>query len=142
MTAVIDWFLPWPAQALQDVSRRFLAADSNFKIMNDTKTEDALVIFVAKCHSLVNQSCSTYMDQYRRQVHVTPKSYLSFISSYKKTYQAKMKAIEIEKRNVDLGLTKLQEAQTGVDRMKIELKVQQTNLRKAEIQAGEMLKEL
>ena len=61
-------------------------------------------------------------------MHVTPKSYLSIIASSKNMCKRKLTGFQTEKRNVDLGLDKLQEAQEGVDRTTIELKQQKIDL--------------
>jgi dynein heavy chain, axonemal len=46
----------------------------------------------------------------RRNVYVTPKSYLSFIAMYKELYDQKYKLIDVEEQNINNGLEKLAEA--------------------------------
>lgn len=75
----IDWFLPWPEEALISVSEKFL---KEFKIDNKKDVKEALIIHMGKVHKMVDEVCAIYFQQMRRHVYVTPKSYLSFISMY------------------------------------------------------------
>jgi dynein heavy chain len=87
----IDWFLPWPMAALVDVSSRFIG---QFEIECTTETKDELVLHMGAVHTMVREVAETYFHQLRRNVYVTPKSYLSFIAMYKKLYRAKWDGID------------------------------------------------
>lgn len=77
----IDWFTPWPREALHATADRFLR---EFEISCDQKTKDSLIEYVCRTHETVNQMTQTYFEKFRRRTYVTPKSYLSFVDSYKK----------------------------------------------------------
>jgi len=53
---------------------------------------------------MVAEMCSDYFQRYRRQMHVTPKSYLSFIGGYKSVYDAKRREIDQLARRMNTGL--------------------------------------
>jgi dynein heavy chain, axonemal len=80
-TCTIDWFLPWPEEALASVARNFI---SNWTIDTGGKTETIkqLEIHMGRVHQMVTEVCDIYYEKLRRQVFVTPKSYLSFIKMY------------------------------------------------------------
>lgn len=74
-------FFLFQRNALHAVAQRFL---SDFEIVADKKTHEALIEHICGVHEGVNLQTNTYFDKYRRRTYVTPKSYLSFIDNYKK----------------------------------------------------------
>ena len=135
----IDWFLPWPEEALISVSEKFL---KTFKIEHTSAVKDALIVHMGKVHNLVTEVCGIYFQQMRRYVYVTPKSYLSFINMYQDVYVKKFKGIDIEEQNINNGLDKLAEATRGIDELKISLKKEDATLKIAADQTALLLAEL
>jgi len=78
----------------------------------------------------------------RRNVYVTPKSYLSFIAMYKELYGQKYKLIDVEEQNINNGLEKLAEATQGVEELKVDLKKEDAKLKDASEATDKLLKEL
>jgi len=115
----IDWFLPWPQQALEKVANAFLS-DFPVKVDND-KVKLALVNCIASTHLIVTEECAKYFTQFRRNVYVTPKSYLSFIDAYKQVYSKKFGQINEDAEKITNGLLKLKEAEADVAIMQVEL---------------------
>lgn len=135
----IDWFLPWPEEALISVSEKFL---KSFPIENTQTVKDALIVHMGKVHNMVTEVCQLYFQQMRRYVYVTPKSYLSFIAMYQDVYVKKFKGIDIEEQNINNGLDKLAEATRGIDKLKIDLKKEDATLKIAADQTAALLGEL
>jgi len=135
----IDWFLPWPEEALISVSEKFL---KEFTIDNSQSVKDALIVHMGRVHQMVNEVCGIYYQQMRRHVYVTPKSYLSFINMYKAEYVKKFKGIDDEAQNINNGLEKLAEATRGIDELKIALKKEDATLKVAADQTAALLAEL
>ena len=139
----IDWFLPWSQSALLAVATRFVSEDKDgFKVECDAKVEKKLVVHIATVHDLVTDACDEYFQKYRRNVFVTPKSYLAYIKSYKATYKSKLEQISIQQRNVETGLKKLKEAEVDVVRLQEVLAQQNIELGVAEKAATAMLAKL
>ena len=135
----IDWFLPWPEEALISVSTKFLA---EIEIDTPAATKEQLTIHMGKVHKMVDGVCTEYFQQMRRHVYVTPKSYLSFIQAYHELYNTKYKAIDKEEQNINRGLFKLAEATEDVEAMKIVLKEENAKLDAATEATNKLLKEL
>jgi len=135
----IDWFLPWPEDALVAVSSKLLGA---FKMDAKSDTRAALQRHMGKCHDLVTEVCDIYFQRMRRHVYVTPKSYLSFIDLYKDVYTKKYNGIDVEESNIVKGLDKLTEAAEGVEVLKGELKREEVTLKAASEEVEKVLKVL
>lgn len=135
----IDWFTPWPYDALHATAQRFL---SDFEMACDEEVKANLVTYICSVHDGVNTLTNNYFEKFRRRTYVTPKSYLSFIDSYKKVYtQEHFKINELAER-IRGGLQKLKDAGTQVSEMKIKLIDKERDLVVAQQKAAEMLKEI
>ena len=77
-STVIDWFMPWPKQALHAVGKAFLTEVSLVPEGN----RDQVVEHVVFVHLTVSEYSHKYLEKWRRVNHVTPKNYLDFIHSY------------------------------------------------------------
>lgn len=66
--------------------------------------------------------------RFRRQTHVTPKTYLSFLDNYKVLYTEKHDGIAVLAHRMKTGLTKLVEAQASVDVLRKELEVKEKEI--------------
>jgi dynein heavy chain len=110
--AVIDWFFPWPADALQKVADYFLA-DTPLPEEHRTSVVSHLVF----THQNVTSAAQRFADELRRYYYVTPKNYLDFIDNYKTQLTVNGKLISQSTKRLEGGLTKLIEAAAAVDRM-------------------------
>ena len=97
---------------------------------------------MAQVQDSVSTACVNYFQKFRRQAHVTPKSFLSFINSYKEVYVRKEEEIGDMAERMNAGLSRLEEASQSVELLKEELNVMEKHLRKANKNAEEVLSEV
>ena len=70
----------------------------------------------------------TIFTRFRRSTHVTPKTYLSFLASYKSVFSTKADEIGRSTGRIETGLSKLEEASQTVERLKSDLAVMEREL--------------
>lgn len=139
-SCTIDWFLPWPEEALVSVSNKFLKEFKELDCPKETQRE--LERHMGKVHDLVTEVCDIYFQRMRRYVYVTPKSYLSFIDQYKQVYSTKFNEINIEEQNIRKGLERLKEAAEGVEELKVDLRKEDAKLKEKSEATDKLLKEV
>ncbi|XP_071441594.1 dynein axonemal heavy chain 10 [Hetaerina americana] len=117
---VIDWFQPWPQQALLAVARLYLA--ENVKIPENLRK--TIVSHVVHVH----QSTLNYIVQFemklRRKNYVTPKHYLDFILNYLSLLNEKDNFIVSQCERLSGGLTKIDEASVELEVLNKKLALQ------------------
>ncbi|CAH4038579.1 unnamed protein product [Pieris brassicae] len=135
----IDWFQPWPKDALVSVADHFLA---DFEIECSKEVKKELVTVLGTIQDVVSTVSTEYFQRFRRSSHVTPKSYLSFIGGYKTIYQMKQKELGDGALRMDTGLEKLREASISVEVLKKDLAVMEQDLALASEKADRVLSEV
>ena len=135
----INWFQPWPKSALVAVSSHFL---KDFSIQCNADAKQNLYKVMASVQESVSGSCSSYFERFRRSTHVTPKSFLSFLNSYKEVYAKKEIEIGDMGKRMNAGLDKLSEASQTVESMKETLAKMEKELEIANQRAERVLTEV
>ncbi|XP_067841426.1 dynein axonemal heavy chain 8-like [Heptranchias perlo] len=135
----MDWFSRWPREALVAVSNYFL---SGFYIACSDEIKKQLVETMGVFHDMVYQTCEDYFQRYRRRTHITPKSYLAFINSYKSVYTEKHVNINDLAEHMQMGLSKLLEATESVALLAKELAGKEKELAVASRNADKVLGEV
>ena len=70
-------------------------------------------------HASVTAACAEYHKRFRRNVYVTPKSYLSFLDGYRKLYSEKLAETRELASSINVGLQKMNDAKVDVACMKV-----------------------
>ena len=106
------------------------------------KISDYIMYLICIFQDKVADTCIEYFERFRRQMHVTPKSYLSFIGGYKEIYKEKYTAIGVLADRMNTGLNKLVEATESVAKLSQELVVKEKELAVASVKADKVLQEV
>jgi dynein heavy chain len=137
----IDWFLPWPEDALIDVSRGFIDVE-DFKLEASEEVKEELINHMGFVHNNVTDKCDEYYTVTKRRVYQTPKSYLFFIKEYKNSYSSKLEEITDKEARTILGLEKLIQGAKDVAEMKTQLIEKEKQLNVATVETEAMLGDL
>ena len=105
---VLDWFQPWPKDALQSVGAKFLRDIEQIPDAVRAGIEN----FMPFSFESVNKMAVRYKETDRRFVYTTPKSYLDLLKLYKALLAQKRSASSAAIARLATGLEKLRE--TGV----------------------------
>lgn len=111
----INWFHEWPREALESVSKRYLAE------MEDLPVEltESVGNFMAYVHGTVNNMSQVYLQNDKRYNYTTPKSFLELISLYGKLLAEKVFSTRDRISRYDNGLIKLAACAEQVDSLQV-----------------------
>jgi hypothetical protein len=106
------------------------------------QVKEGLTQHICEVHDVVVKTTEEYFNTYRRHVYVTPKSYLSFINSYKSVYQTKHEELKRLADSINSGLAKLLQAEEDVSKMKVALIQKEKDLAVAQEMTDVLLAEI
>ena len=86
----MDWFHPWPKDALIDVASRFL---KELEMPNEN-IRNAVTLNMTEVHVSIDEANDRFLKLERRHNATTPKSFLELIEFYKKVLTMKRKKID------------------------------------------------
>uniref|UniRef100_A0A8C0ZKV4 Dynein axonemal heavy chain 12 n=1 Tax=Cyanistes caeruleus TaxID=156563 RepID=A0A8C0ZKV4_CYACU len=130
----IDWFQPWPEDALERVASKFL------ETLQLTDTERQGVVPICKYfHTSVLSLSERFLQSLGRHNYVTPTSYLELIAAFQRLLTEKRDSVMKAKKKYVNGLDKLAFAESQVGRMKVELIELQPKLEEAKVENASMM---
>uniref|UniRef100_A0A4W6E1U6 Dynein axonemal heavy chain 12 n=1 Tax=Lates calcarifer TaxID=8187 RepID=A0A4W6E1U6_LATCA len=131
----IDWFQPWPEEALERVANSFLES------LEMSENERQQVIPICKTfHTSAKQLSQRFLSELGRHNYVTPTSYLELIAAFRLLLTQKRDTVMKAKQRYTNGLDKLAFAESQVGEMKQELVDLQPKLKQAKIDNTKMMK--
>ena len=116
---VIDWFQPWPFDALFSVGKRFMADVD----VGETKIRNVVEAFLPYSFTKVNDMANKFRLAERRHVYTTPKSFLELLKLYSSLLKRKREGADASINRLSKGLEKLRETAAAVTNIEADLKV-------------------
>ena len=131
----IDKFFDWPEVALNEVAVSFL---DEVDISGEGLKGKLAAVF-AHAHEDVLTASSKILKQLRRNIYVTPTSYLELVKSYRAMLKSKRTELGIARDRLKNGTTKLDEAKVQVEQMSVELEKKKIVVAKSQKDCEELL---
>jgi len=119
---VIDWFQPWPMDALYNVGAKFLEPVEQLGA-GDSPVRQGIMEFLPFSFEACGKVAGQFMMKERRFAYTTPKSFLELIKLYTSMVGKKVDALEDQKDRLTNGLDKLKVTTVQVAALEEELKV-------------------
>ena len=101
----IDWFFPWPEDALSAVAQHFLV-----EVQLDDEIRGSINDHVVLVHQSVQRFSSEFENIYKRKNFSTPKNYLDFIQNYMSFLKKNRIQIDKNVARLEAGLETLAKA--------------------------------
>jgi dynein heavy chain len=112
----VDWFFPWPEDALNAVASNFMGVVDLEEEQREKVTSHLVMV-----HLSVQKFSVDFKSIYKRNNYSTPKNYLDFISNYIKFLGDKRKQCDSNVMRLEGGLTTLAKAQQDTEALSKEL---------------------
>jgi dynein heavy chain len=116
---VIDWFQPWPYEALFSVGKKFMA---NVEF-SSPGIRSAVETFLPYSFTQINIMANKFKQMERRHVYTTPKSFLELLKLYSSLLETKRKEADDGIDRLANGLQKLRETAIAVTQIEADLKI-------------------
>lgn len=133
----IDWFFPWPEEALNAVASHFLQ-----NVTLDDEMLPKVTDHIVMIHLSVQKYSVDFEQVYKRKNYSTPKNYLDFIQNYMKFLTEKRKNIDSSVTRLEGGLATLAKATDDTAVLQEELAVQDADIAEKKAVVEEMIKNI
>ena len=151
----IDWFMPWPRDALMSVAQHVLkeaslqASSAEQGAASDSEGADAdsgLKARIAEVCVSMHMSMAAVSDAFyselQRRVYTTPKSYLDLLQLYLKMIQERRLLLQRKQDTLANGVSKLEETNSVVAELQEQLTANQPVLVAKSQEAVELLEQV
>ena len=113
----IDYFLPWPQDALQSVAEYFI------KEVPDLPEMNGVCSICVDMQMRTTKLSDKYKVNEKRYYYVTPTSYLVLLKNFRRLLESKRHAIDTVIHKYEVGIEQLAEANEKVGKLQDQLTV-------------------
>jgi dynein heavy chain len=134
----IDYFAPWPEEALRSVAKNTLDTID----MGKDEIKEGIVQMCGRIHQSVETASGRYLEEQRRYNYVTPTSYLEVLSTFKTLLAIKRDQVGTAKRRLVIGLDKLDSTEVEVAALRKQIEEMQPVLIKTSKEVEVMMEQI
>jgi dynein heavy chain, axonemal len=136
----IDWFHPWPEDALKSVAQQLLDPEVDPQLGEIVGNDmPKCVEMFREIHQTVEVKTAEYLASLQRYNYVTPTSYLELLSTFKGTLSKKQTELAEQRSRYSNGCEKLSSTKKQVNTMQEELTALQPVLTKTQKEVDELM---
>jgi dynein heavy chain len=133
-SCTIDWFMPWPVEALNEVAVKYVG-----QLDIDEERVQPIATVCAFAHSTSNDASSRMLLQLKRNFYVTPTNYIELLKGYGKILEEKRKVITTQSKKLSDGLEKLSGASSMVATMQGESDIKRQEVQRNTREVDDLL---
>lgn len=134
----IDWFLPWPSDALTSVAQQFLAKAD----LGSERLCSALCQVCMSVHRSTAKSANKFQEELRRNTYVTPTSFLELLNLYTSMLSGQRKATQDKVDRYQNGCDKIVSTKVMVEQLQMEIRKLQPVLVVAGRETAELIEDV
>eukprot|EP01063_Lacrimia_lanifica_P004778 TRINITY_DN12719_c0_g2_i1.p1 TRINITY_DN12719_c0_g2~~TRINITY_DN12719_c0_g2_i1.p1 ORF type:complete len:3519 (+),score=1391.25 TRINITY_DN12719_c0_g2_i1:1056-10559(+) len=138
---VIDWYHPWPEEALESVSKQFLSAEDS-SIAEDEGCVKGAAECIAGAHLFVTNLAEEHRLREKRHCYTTPRGFMELIATYKTMLSEHCDQVRERKRRLEDGLYKIQHAQQQVDELQVTLQAEDVEVKEATAEVNALMDQI
>jgi dynein heavy chain len=132
----IDWFSPWPDEALRSVAKTILNDIPNF---DDPDTIEKVTNMCTFIHQSAVVGSAEFKDELARINYITPTAYLSLLEIFGAMINDKRKSLQDQRQKTAIGMDKLETTEKEVIILQAELEEMQPALKIAKRETEEAI---
>merc|ERR1719161_1637165 len=138
--ATIDWYNPWPADALYSVAERYYKeapAELGIGPMLSQLSQMSCTI-----HSTASDNAEDFFEALRRRTYTTPTSYLELIKLFMDLLKLKQGEVTTKLNRYKVGSKTLVETGAVVDKLKVDLTKMQPVIEQAKLDTAALMEQV
>jgi len=116
----IDWFLPWPVDALRTTAHSYILRSKEQLGLNDGQL-GGLVEVAVDMQSRVTRLSDRYLQELRQHNYVTPKSFLELLLTFESLAGSQQAGIDFQIKRYEVGVAKILKTEHVIELMQKEL---------------------